>query len=137
MHGLHFCEATIELIDYSNLEIRVKLLLDSISSDGPSITKQQSNELYNSVLNDYSDETTQAKKMAKLKVDPYYNALQVKFSYAVTCHKAQGGQWKHVYIDAGYQAEKSLDMEFFRWLYTAFTRATDKIFLINFPDQMF
>lgn len=137
MHGLHFCEATIELVDYANLEIRVKLLLDSISSDGPSITKQQSNELYNSVLNDYSEESTQAKKMAKLKADPYYNALQVKFSYAVTCHKAQGGQWKHVYIDAGYQAEKSMDIEYFRWLYTAFTRATDKIFLINFPDQMF
>ena len=137
MHGFRFCEATIELVDYSNLEIRVKLMLDSISSEGPSISKEQSNNLYYSVLTDYKDETTQAKKMAKLKLDPFYNALQIKFAYAITCHKAQGGQWKHVYLDAGYLAEKSFDMEFMRWLYTAFTRATEKIYLVNFPDSLF
>ncbi len=137
MHGFRFCEATIELIDHAHLELRVKLLLDSINSEGPSISKNQANELYNSVLNDYSDLPTMAKKMEKLKADPYYNALQIKFAYAVTCHKAQGGQWKHVYIDAGFYGERKMDKEFLRWLYTAFTRTTEKLFLINFPDDLF
>jgi exodeoxyribonuclease-5 len=119
------------------MELRVKLLIDSINSEGPSISKTQSNELYNSVLNDYSDLPTMGKKMEKLKTDPYYNALQIKFAYAVTCHKAQGGQWKHVYIDAGFYGDRKMDKEFLRWLYTAFTRSTEKLYLINFPDDFF
>lgn len=137
MHGFRFCDATIELTDYSNLEIRVKLLLDALSSEGPSITKEQSNALYNSVLEDYADEKSYAKKSEKMKADPYYNALQVKFSYAITCHKAQGGQWKNIFLDAGYQPNPQMDIEYLRWLYTAFTRATEKLYLVNFPEKYF
>ena len=137
MYGFRFCEATIELIDHANLELRVKLLLNSISAEGPSISKTDSTKLFNEIMADYYDLPTMAKKMEKIKSDPYFNALQVKFAYGVTCHKAQGGQWNHVYIDAGFYSDRALDKEFLRWLYTAFTRATKKLFLINFPDQLF
>jgi len=137
MHNFRFCDATIELTDYSNIEIRVKLMLDALSSEGPSISKEQSNNLYNSVISDYSDEPSFAKRNEKLKADPYYNALQVKFAYAITCHKAQGGQWKNVFLDAGYQTNIQPDTEYLRWLYTAFTRATEKLYLVNFPEKFF
>jgi len=137
MHGFRFCEATIKLIDFSDFEIRVYLMLDSISAEGPTISKEQANNLYNSVLNDYSDEKSFSKRYEKLRSDKYFNALQVKFAYAITCHKAQGGQWEHVYLDSSFFSNMQIDIEYLRWLYTAFTRSTKNIFLVNFPDNFF
>ncbi len=137
IHGFRFCDATIKLLDFSDFEIRVNLMLDSINAEGPSISKEQSTNLYNSVLSDYAEERTFAKRYEKLKKDKYFNALQIKFAYAITCHKAQGGQWENVYLDAGFFSNMQIDVEYLRWLYTAFTRSIKKIYLVNFPDNFF
>ncbi len=137
MHGFRFCEATIKLLDFSDFEIRVNLMLDSINAEGPSISKEQSTSLYNNVLSDYADESSSAKRYEKLKKDKYFNALQIKFAYAITCHKAQGGQWDNVYLDSGFYPSMQIDTEYLRWLYTAFTRTTKNIYLVNFPDNFF
>jgi exodeoxyribonuclease-5 len=126
------------LIDYPQLQsIDVKLLLDSIHSEAPSLTKEDSQRFFETVMEDYAEVANKRIKMELLKKNPYFNALQVKFGYAVTCHKSQGGQWKAVFVDQGYLTEEMLDTEYARWLYTAVTRATEKLYLVNFNEMFF
>ena len=115
----------------------LNLLLDSINTDTSALTKEQQQFLFEGVMEDVADIPTKGARMAYLKNSPYFNALQVKFNYAVTCHKAQGGQWPCVFIDQGYLTKEMLNVEFIRWLYTAFTRSTEKVYLMNFSDDFF
>ena len=117
----------------SNYELQVTAMTDSLSTEAPALTHDQSQQLFEQVLLDYSDVPSKPERYKKLKKDPYYNALQIKYAYAVTCHKAQGGQWAHVYVDQGYMTDDMLTPDYIHWLYTAFTRATDKLFLVNWP----
>jgi ATP-dependent exoDNAse (exonuclease V) alpha subunit len=133
LYGFRFAEVEVKLPDYDDYELTATVILDSITTEAPSLTREQHEQLFNAVLEDYADIPHKAEKMKKLKVDKYYNALQVKFAYAVTCHKAQGGQWAHVYLDQGYMTDDMLTPDYIRWLYTAFTRATEKLFLVNWP----
>ena len=109
-------------------------MLDSLMSEAPSITREQSMALFNAVNEDYMDITKKSERMKKVREDKHYNALQIKYAYAVTCHKAQGGQWAHVYVDQGYITKEMINADFMHWLYTAFTRAADKLFLVNWKD---
>ena len=115
------------------LQSLVVVLLDTLTSESPALTRDQQQQLYERVMADYADIPHKADRLKKLKEDRYYNALQVKFAYAVTCHKAQGGQWAHVYIDQGYMTDDMLSPDYIHWLYTAFTRATEQLFLVNWP----
>ena len=134
-HGLRFADVWLQLSDYENEELKVTIVLDSLLSEAPALTAQQNEELYNNVLNDYADVPLKADRMKMVKGDVFFNALQVKFAYAVTCHKAQGGQWEHVYLDQGYVPEDASRSDYLHWLYTAFTRAKSKLFLVNWPKQ--
>lgn len=136
-YGFRFADVVLAFPDYNDTELEVKLLLDTLHTDTPALPKEQNDKLFYSVLEDYADITVKRERMKKMKADPYYNALQVKYAYAVTCHKAQGGQWKRVFLDQGYMTEEMLTPDYFRWLYTAFTRATETLYLVNWPkDQM-
>lgn len=136
IYGFHFAEATVRLTDYPDEpSMDVKLLLDTIYLETPSLSFEDNKRLFNTVLEDYADEPTWKKKMEKMRQNPYLNCLQVKFSYAVTCHKAQGGQWEHVFIDHGYLTDDMIGTDFYRWLYTAITRATQAVYLINFDKR--
>ena len=117
------------------MEIEATILLDTLQSEAPALTQEQQIQLFNAICADYPEVTNRRDLMEKIKKDPYYNALQVKYAYAVTCHKAQGGQWQHVYIDQGYVTEDMLSPDYFRWLYTALTRATERVYLVNWPPQ--
>jgi len=132
-HGFRFAEVTLLFPDYDDYELTATVLLDTLTSESPSLTREQQQQLFERVMEDYADIPRKADRMKKLKEDRYYNALQVKFAYAVTCHKAQGGQWSHVYIDQGYMTDEMLSTDYLHWLYTAFTRATDRLFLVNWP----
>jgi exodeoxyribonuclease V len=135
VHGHMFANILISLPDYQDVEMEVKVLLDVINLEAASLNYEQQKTLYLSVSEDYSGEVNKKKIAEKISSDPYYNALQVKFAYAVTCHKAQGGQWKSVFLDQGYFTEEMLSIEYLRWLYTAFTRASEKLYLVNFAKQ--
>ncbi|MBQ4216176.1 MAG: ATP-binding domain-containing protein, partial [Bacteroidales bacterium] len=137
LYGFDFAEVTIQFPDYQNIEMTVNVLLNTLTSESASLTYEESNKLYTEVCADYADIKNKRKLYEEVKKNPYFNALQIKFAYAVTCHKAQGGQWKHVYIDHGYFTDEMLNKEFLRWLYTSFTRATEKIYLVNFKDGFF
>jgi exodeoxyribonuclease-5 len=138
MYGFRFAEVSLEFHDRNDLEpLQCKVLLDTLHSDGPSLEVDQHKILYERILEDYADIKDASERREKLKSDPYYNAIQLKFAMAVTCHKAQGGQWKAVFVDQGYLAEDQLDLSFLRWLYTACTRATDQLFWLNFSDAFF
>jgi exodeoxyribonuclease V len=137
MHGFEFADVSIEFTDYQNTEIDTKVILDTLSVETPNLTMEQNKQLFFHVMEDYAEEKTKKARYKKVKEDPFFNALQIKFAYAVTCHKSQGGQWKDVYIDLGYFTEEMIDEAFLRWLYTAFTRATEKVYLINFPAFFF
>jgi len=137
LYGYRFADVTLRFVDYNDLELDVKILIDTIHSNAASLTREENKELYYKIMEDYQDVKTKRERMAKIKSNPYFNALQIKFSYAVTCHKAQGGQWRAVFIDHGFLNEDMINKEFFRWLYTAFTRATDKIYLVNFHKSFF
>jgi len=132
-YGFHFAEVTLQLPDYDDYELTAMVLLDTLTSESPSLTREQQQQLYDRVMDDYADVPLKADRLKRLKEDRYYNALQVKFAYAVTCHKAQGGQWSHVYIDQGYMTDDMLGPDYLHWLYTAFTRATERLFLVNWP----
>ena len=134
LYGFRFADVCIRFADY-DLELDVKIVLDALQSDSPALSKEQNDRLFYAVLEDYTDVPTKAGKIKKMKTDPHYNALQVKFAYAVTCHKAQGGQWKNVFLDIGFITEEMLGEDFYRWLYTAFTRATERLYLVNLPDD--
>ncbi len=132
-YGFHFAEVTMTFPDYDDFEVTAMTLLDTLTSEAPALTRDQQDELYRKVLEDYEDIPLKADRLKKLKEDRYYNALQVKFAYAATCHKAQGGQWSHVYIDQGYMTDDMLSIDYLHWLYTAFTRATERLYLVNWP----
>ena len=134
-YGFRFADAILEFPDYDNREMEVTVLLDTLQSEAPALTRQQQEALFNGVWEDYPELTNRRDRMKRLRQDPYYNALQIKYAYAVTCHKAQGGQWEHVYIDQGYITEEMLTPDYFRWLYTAITRATEQVYLVNWPDS--
>ena len=134
LYGFRFRDVLIKSIDY-DIELELKILMDTLHSDVAGLTRERSEELFVNVMEDYADISTRAGKMKKLKADPYYNAVQVKFAYAVTCHKAQGGEWSNVFLDLGYIPEEHLGVNFYRWLYTAITRASAKLYLVNLPDE--
>ena len=134
LYGFRFAEVTLQFPDYDDYELTSTVLLDTLTSEAPSLTREQQQQLYDHVMEDYADIPLKQDRLKKLKQDRYYNALQVKFAYAVTCHKAQGGQWSHVYIDQGYMTDDMLTPDYLHWLYTAFTRATDRLFLVNWPQ---
>jgi exodeoxyribonuclease-5 len=134
LYGFRFCDVLVKHPDY-DIELEMKILLDTLHSDAAGLSKERADELFLNILEDYADIATKAGKMKKLKTDPYFNAVQVKYGYAVTCHKAQGGEWKHVFLDIGYVAEGHLGVNFYCWLYTAITRASEKLYLVNLPDE--
>ena len=136
MHGFRFAEVTMQFPDYDDYELTAMVILDTLTSEAPALTREQQERLFNAVMEDYADIPLKADRIKKLKSDRYYNALQVKFAYAVTCHKAQGGQWSHIYLDQGYMTDDMLTPDYFHWLYTAFTRATEQLFLVNWPKSL-
>lgn len=137
LYGFKFATVKIRMVDYPNqAPFDTILMLDTITSEAASLTYEQSNQLYQEVLLDYEDERQQYKKLQKVKENEYFNALQVKFSYAITCHKSQGGQWKTVFVEQPYLPD-GIDVEYVRWLYTAITRAEEKLYLIGFKDEYF
>jgi superfamily I DNA/RNA helicase len=125
----------LEFPDYNDFELMVTVLLDTLQSEAPDLTEAQQQQLTNGVLEDYADLSTKYARIQMLKRDMFFNALRLKYAYAVTCHKAQGGQWQHVYLDQGYLTEDMVSADYYRWLYTAFTRATEKLYLINWSDK--
>ena len=133
MYGFRFADVTLCFPDLGDFELEANLLLDTLHSDAPALPKSENDRLFYSVLEDYADIPYKRDRMKKMKSDPYYNALQVKYAYAVTCHKAQGGQWNNVFLDQGYMSDEFLTPDYFRWLYTAFTRATKTLYLVNYP----
>lgn len=137
IYGMKYADVEIALIDYDNLVVEAKILLNVLEVDGPSLPVEDQRELYNRILEDYPELTNKKKRVEHMQQDRYFNALQVKFAYAVTCHKAQGGQWKSVFLDQGYFTEDMMSMDYLRWLYTAFTRATEKLYLVNFSELFF
>lgn len=135
-YGLHFAEARISFPDYDDQEIVAKVILDTLESESASLTYEQSNMLYQGVNEDYAHITTKKKRYEAVREDKYYNALQLKYANAITCHKSQGGQWKCVFIDNPFWQE-DLTVDDLKWLYTAVTRATEKVYLVNFKDELF
>ena len=136
LYGFRFAEVTMTFPDYDDYELTATVLLDTLMSEAPALTREQQRQLFEGVMADYQDIPYKSERMKKLKEDRFYNALQVKYAYAVTCHKAQGGQWAHVYVDQGYMTDDMLTPEYIHWLYTAFTRATEHLYLVNWPEKM-
>jgi len=138
IYGFRFADVTIRFIDYpEEKDLDVKILLDTLQSESPALSQTDNNRLFQEVMKDYEDMSSRRGRLEKVKINPYFNALQVKFSYALTCHKTQGGQWDTVFIDQGYLNEKMMNIEYLRWLYTAVTRATKKLYLVNFEEKFF
>lgn len=138
IYGFRFAEVTVRLIDYpEESDLDTVIMLDTLDYDGPSLDEKKSNELFQSVCEDFAESVSRKEQMQKVKESPYFNALQVKFAYAVTCHKAQGGQWKAVFTEQGYLNDKMDLYEYYRWLYTALTRTTEKLWLVNFDEKFF
>ncbi|MDX9902453.1 MAG: AAA family ATPase [Bacteroidales bacterium] len=136
MYGLHYADMTLWFRD-AELELDAKVMLDTLTLPTPSLTAEKSRELYFTVLADYPEIRSKRKQFETVRNDPYYNALQIKFAYAVTCHKSQGGQWERVFIDQGMFNRQEPTIDYLRWFYTALTRATEKVYLVNFPDSWF
>ncbi len=134
MYGFRFADVTLSFIDYEDCEMDVKILLNTLTSESPSLTREENERLFTAVWEDYPEIRSKRKRMEEVRKNPYYNALQVKYGYAVTCHKAQGGEWKRVFVDQGYITEDMLTPDYYRWLYTAFTRATEKLCLVNWKE---
>ncbi|NYI50131.1 ATP-dependent DNA helicase [Macellibacteroides fermentans] len=134
LYGFRFCDVTVRFQDY-DMELDIKILLDTLQTEAPALPKELSDKLFYTILEDYQDISTKSGKMKKMKENPHYNVVQVKYAYAITCHKAQGGQWKNVFLDIGYMTEEMLGENFYRWLYTAMTRATDRLYLVNLPEE--
>ncbi|MCQ2210363.1 MAG: AAA family ATPase [Paludibacteraceae bacterium] len=134
MYGFRFADVNLYLPDY-DLEIEARILMDTLQSESPSLTYEETNKLFTAVQEDYMHIGNKRERFKQMREDPWLNALQVKFAYAVTCHKAQGGQWSTVFLDQGYITEEMLGKEHLRWLYTAFTRATQKLYLVNWKEE--
>jgi ATP-dependent exoDNAse (exonuclease V) alpha subunit len=138
IHGFRFADVTLRLTDYEKQpEFDAKIILDTLHSATPSLSNEDNRKLYDAVQEDYADIKSKKERMEAMRKDPFLNALQVKFAYALTTHKSQGGQWSAVFIDQGYLPEEQVNTEFIRWLYTAITRATDEVFLMNFHQHFF
>ena len=133
LYGFRFADVTMTFPDYDDYELTATVLLDTLMSEAPALTREQQQQLFNGVMEDYAEIRYKSERLKKLKEDRFYNALQVKFAYAATCHKAQGGQWAHVYVDQGYMTDDMLTPDYLHWLYTAFTRATERLYLVNWP----
>ena len=137
LYGFNFAKIKVRMIDYPNQKpLETVVILNTLTSESPSLTYEESNKLYQEVMQDYADESSNYKKFQKVKANEYFNALQIKFSYAITCHKSQGGQWNTVFIEQPYLPD-GIDRDYIRWLYTAITRAKDKLYLIGFKDDFF
>lgn len=135
LYGFHFADVWLQMPDYDNLEFRATAVMESLTTEAPALTHEQNEELYDKVMEDYADVPQRADRMRQVRQDGYFNALQIKYAYAVTCHKAQGGQWAHIYLDQGYMTDDMLTPDYIHWLYTGFTRATEKLFLVNWPKE--
>lgn len=133
LYGFRFADVRLRFPDYDDYEMQTTVVLDSLASESPALSREQMDHLYESVMADYADISHKAERIRRVREDVYFNALQVKFAYAVTCHKAQGGQWSHVYLDQGYMTDEMLSADYLHWLYTAFTRATERLYLVNWP----
>lgn len=136
MYGFRFADVTLHLLDYE-VDLDAKIILDTLHIETPSLNPEANTHLFNRVMEDYSDVLQKRERIKCVKADIWFNAMQVKYAYAVTCHKAQGGEWKNVFIDLGNINMDNLNIDFYRWLYTAFTRATQNLYLVNAPDRLF
>ena len=136
-YGFRFADVSLRFVDYQDIEIDAKIMLNTLYIETASLTGEDNKKLFYSVLEDNNDVSIKKKRYEMVKDNPFFNALQVKFAYAVTCHKAQGGQWKVVFVDQGFLTDDMLNLEYLRWLYTALTRSTEKLYLVNFGKQFF
>ena len=136
-YGFRFVDAVVEFPDYEDTEIECKLLLDTLTSESPSLTREESSRLFYEVEKDYTEIRSKLKRFREIRENPHFNALQIKFSYAVTCHKAQGGQWRAVFVDRCLFGDEPMTRDLLRWLYTALTRATEKLYLVNFDKSFY
>ncbi len=134
LYGFRFATLLLQFPDYGNYELEATVLLDTLTSEAPALTHEQQEQLFHQIEEDYQDIPLKSDRMKAIRQDQFFNALQVKFAYAVTCHKAQGGQWAHVYVDQGYMTDDMLNPDYIHWLYTAFTRATEMLYLVNWPE---
>ncbi len=134
LYGFRFATLLLRFPDYGNYELEATVLLDTLTSEAPALTHEQQEQLFHQIEEDYQDIPLKTDRMKAIRQDQFFNALQVKFAYAVTCHKAQGGQWAHVYVDQGYMTDDMLNPDYIHWLYTAFTRATEMLYLVNWPE---
>ena len=134
LYGFRFATLLLQFPDYGNYELEATVLLDTLTSEAPALTHEQQEQLFHQIEEDYQDIPLKADRMKAIRQDQFFNALQVKFAYGVTCHKAQGGQWAHVYVDQGYMTDDMLNPDYIHWLYTAFTRATEMLYLVNWPE---
>jgi len=138
LYGFHFVDVTLRFVDYPDAPtLDCKLLLETIHAEAPSLTREDSQRLFDAVMEDYADLPTKTARLNAVRTNPYYNALQVKFSYSLTCHKTQGGQWPVVFIEQGFLTDEMITKEYLRWLYTALTRATRRVYLLNFHPRFF
>lgn len=135
LYGFRFADASLEFPDYNNTELDTVVVLDTLTTEAPALTREQNDKLFQSFMEDYADVPRKADRMKQLREDAYFNAMQIKFGYAVTCHKAQGGQWAHIYLDQGYMTDEILTPDYIHWLYTAFTRATEHLYLVNWTQK--
>lgn len=133
LYGFRFADVLLSFPDYDDYELETTVLLDTLHSESPSLTREESNRLFEAVMEDYADISQKKERYKQLREDPHFNALQIKYAYAVTCHKAQGGQWSAIYLDQGFLPPDTSDTDYYRWLYTAFTRATEQVYLVNWP----
>lgn len=137
LYGFRFANVSLRLLDYPDIEFDCKIILDALSIETASLSSEQNRKLFDAVAEDYVEIRNKKKRWEEIRKNPYFNALQVKFAYAVTCHKAQGGQWSAVFVDQGYLTEDMINTEFLRWLYTAFTRPVERLYLVNFNKEFF
>jgi exodeoxyribonuclease-5 len=137
LYDFRFADVCLRFVDYDNVEIDCKIILDTLSIETASFSSDQNRQLFEKVSEDYLEIKNKKYRWKKVRENPYFNALQVKYAYALTCHKAQGGQWKTVFIDHGYLVEDMLNNDYYRWLYTAFTRPIEKLYLVNFHKNFF
>ena len=133
VYGFRFADVWLQFPDYDRYELQAKVVLDSLNTEAPALTQAQNERLFQEVMADYADISLKRERLKKMRQDKLLNAIQVKYAYAITCHKAQGGQWAHVYLDQGYMTDDMLTPDYVHWLYTAFTRATERLYLVNWP----
>lgn len=135
LYGFEFVDIIFHLPDYEDLEMEATAMIGTLQNENPTLTKEEQERLFTAVMEDYQDIPQKPQRMAALRQDCFFNALQIKYAYAMTCHKSQGGQWAHVFLDQGYMPEENYTPEYFHWLYTAFTRAKEKLYLVNWPKE--